>query len=130
MTSGIMNKKWWGWGAACALFAGMASGADLAPPVEVTDKARIQKTEANGFTHPGIGLNQEILENARAQVLAKRDPWYSGFVKLASNPRSSKNVSIANRSEKDPTLPAVDAFDSGSVQGRLKSDSDTALRQE
>ena len=125
-----MNKKWWGWGAACALFVGMASGADLVPPpVEVTDKARIQKTEANGFTHPGIGLNLEILENARAQVLAKRDPWYSGFVKLASNPRSSKNVSIANRSEKDPTLPAVDAFDSASVQGRLKTDSDTALRQ-
>jgi hypothetical protein len=132
MASATRKKKWRGWRAACVLFvAGVsnAPGAGLESPVEVTDKARIHQTVVNGFTHPGISLNQEILENARAQVLAKRDPWYSGFVKLASSPRSSKTVSSRNQSQEDPTRPAVDAFDSASVEGRLKIDSDTALRQ-
>lgn len=124
--------KWLGWSAACVLFVGAASnapGAGLESPVEVTDKVRIHKTVVNGFTHPGISLNEEILEDARAQVLAKRDPWYAGFVKLASSPRSSKTVSSRNQSTEDPTRPAMDAFDNASVEGRLKVDSDTALRQ-
>ena len=113
---------------ACSFLACFMSHAAEAP-VEVTDKARIRKTTENGFTHPGIGLNQQILEDVRAQVLAKRDPWYSGFLKLASSPRSSKNVASANRSKDDPSRPEMDAFDNGSVEGRLKVDSDTALRQ-
>ena len=126
------KMKWWGWRAACALFLAVAShaaGAETDSPVAVTDKVRIRRTVINGFTHPGIGLNQEILENARAQVLAKRDPWYSGFVKLASSPRSSKTVSSRNQSKEDPSRPEIDAFDNGGVEGRLKVDSDTALRQ-
>ncbi len=98
-------------------------------PVKVTEKVRVLQTEVNGFVHPGIGLNKEMLEDLRAQVLAKRDPWYSGFVKLASSPRSSKNVASANRSKDDPTRPAMDAFENGAVEGRLKVDSDVALRQ-
>jgi hypothetical protein len=132
MASVIPKKKRWGWSVACALFVGVvsnAAGAGLESPVEVTDKVRIHKTVVNGFTHPGISLNQEILEDVRAQVLAKRDPWYSGFVKLASSPRSSKNVSSRNQSKEDPTRPEIDAFDNASVEGRLKIDSDTVLRQ-
>jgi hypothetical protein len=106
-----------------------AQDATTESPVEVADTVRIHETVVNGFTHPGIGLNKEILEDARAQVLAKRDPWYSGFVKLASSPRSSKNVSSANRGKDDPTRPAMDAFQNAAVEGRLKVDSDVALRQ-
>ena len=124
-----MKRKWWAWGVACVLVAAVVSHAAAQSPVEVTDKARIRKTEVNGFVHPGIGLNKEMLEDARAQVLAKRDPWYSGFVKLASSPRSSKNVASANRSKTDPTRPEMDAFANGAVEGRLKVDSDVALRQ-
>jgi hypothetical protein len=117
----------------CVLLAGLLShlaiAAGDAPSVEVTDKVQIHKTEVNGFVHPGIGLTKEMLEDARAQVLAKREPWYSGFLKFAANPRSAKTVSSRNQSKGDPTRPEVDAFDNASVEGRLKVDSDTALRQ-
>jgi hypothetical protein len=128
MRSEIVKKKTREWVVACLMLTALVSHA-ADSPVEVTDKVRIHKTEANGFVHPGIGLNKEMLEDARAQVLAKRDPWYSGFAKLASSPRSSKNISIANQSKKDPTRPEMDAFENAAVEGRLKTDSDTALRQ-
>lgn len=121
--------KNWARGMAYVVVAGLVSHATAQSTVEVTDKARIHKTEVNGFAHPGIGLNTEMLEEVRTQVLAKRDPWYSGFVKLASNPRSSKKVGIANQSKADPTRPDMDAFQNAGVEGRLKTDSDTALRQ-
>ncbi len=117
------------WGVACVLVVGLGPHAAAQSPVEVTDKVQVHQTEVNGFVHPGIGLNKEMLEDLRAQVLAKREPWYSGFVKLASSPRSSKNVSSANRSKDDPARPEMDAFQNGAVEGRLKVDSDVALRQ-
>lgn len=129
MRSEFIKTNQWGWSITSAIFAAYLSQAAAQSPVEVTDKARIHQTVANGFTHPGIGLNKEMLEEVRTQVLAKRDPWYSGFVKLASNPRSAKNVSSANRGKDDPTRPEMDAFQNASVEGRLKTDSDTALRQ-
>lgn len=128
MISKIVKKKTWRWAVACLFPLALVSHAEVSP-VEATNKVRIHQTEANGFVHPGIGLNREMLEDARAQVLAKREPWHSGFVKLASSSRSSKNVSIANQSKTDPTRPDMDAFENGAVEGRLKTDSDTALRQ-
>ena len=116
------------WAVACFILVGLAAHADETG-IGVTDKVRIHKTEINGFVHPGIGLNQQMLEDARDQVLAKQEPWHSGFVKLASSPRSSKNVASANRRKDDPTRPEMDAFQNASVEGRLKTDSDTALRQ-
>ncbi len=61
--------------------------------------------------------------------MARREPWYPAFVKFASSPRSARSISIQNQSKEDPSRPAVEAFDSGAVEGRLKVDSDTALRQ-
>ena len=116
----------------CAVLAALvshAAGADSKSPVDVTDKVQIGETVVNGFVHPGIGLNKKMLEDVRAQVLAKREPWYSGFLKFASSPGSAKNVSIANQSKGDLSCPAVDAFDNADVEGRLKVDSDVALRQ-
>jgi hypothetical protein len=113
-----------------AAFAVIASrGVVAETPPAVTDKAQIHETVVNGFVHPGIGLNKTMLEDLRAQVMAKRDPWYSAFLKFASSPGSAKTVSSRNQSKKEPSKPEVDAFDSGSVEGRLKGDSDTALRQ-
>ena len=111
------------------LVAALAPYAVAQAPIEAANKASIQKTEVNGFVHPGIGLNKEILEEVRAQVIAKRDPWYSGFVKFASSSRSAKAPSIANQSKEDPTKPQVDVFDNKGVEGKLKVDSDIAVRQ-
>jgi len=108
---------------------GISAAAAETPSVEVTNRAHIHKTEVNGFVHPGIGLTKEMLEDDRAQVLAKREPWYSGFLKFAANPGAAKTVSSRNQSKDNPVRPEVDAFDSGSVEGRLKGDSETALRQ-
>jgi len=107
----------------------VAVAADETPVPQATDKVQIHKTMVNGFVHPGIGLTKEMLDDVRAQVLARRDPWYSGFLKFAANPGCAKTVFSRNQSKADPTRPEVDAFDSGSVEGRLKSDSNTALRQ-
>lgn len=132
MTSRITKQKWRRWAAACVFLAGSVSQTAAAvseSPVEVTDRVSIHQTMVNGFVHPGISLTKEMLEDLRAQVLAKRDPWYSGFVKLASSPRSAKTVSIRNQSKDDPARPEVDVFDNAGVEGRLKMDSDVALRQ-
>jgi hypothetical protein len=107
----------------------VAVAADETPVPQATDKVQIHKTMVNGFVHPGIGLTKEMLDDARAQVLARRDPWYSGFLKFAANPGCAKTVFSRNQSKTDPNRPEADAFDSGSVEGRLKSDSNTALRQ-
>jgi hypothetical protein len=97
--------------------------------LKVTDKVQVHETVTDGFVHPGVGLTKGILENARKQVLAKRDPWYSGFLKLAAHSQSSKMVSCRNQSKENPSQPAVDVFDNSSVEGRLKVDADTACRQ-
>ncbi|MDE7326523.1 MAG: hypothetical protein K2N63_09635 [Lachnospiraceae bacterium] len=33
----------------------------------------------SGFTHPGVGVTKELLENVRSQVLAGAEPWNSYF---------------------------------------------------
>lgn len=108
-----------------------AVAADQASPslVEATDQVQIRKTITNGFVHPGIGLTKEILENVRTQVLAKQEPWLSGFRALASDRDSARNVSCRNQSRKDPSKPDADAFDSRRINDRLMVDSFKAYRQ-
>lgn len=50
-------------------------------------------TSEEGFTHPGIGLTKEILENARAQVIAKQEPWYSYYVTMSQSAYASSTFS-------------------------------------
>lgn len=101
----------------------------LVTSAEAAAQVRILGTVTNGFVHPGIGMTREILEDARAQVLAGRDPWISAFRKLAAHPNSSKKVSCRNQSPTDATRPELDAFDNKGVEMRLKQDGDKALRQ-
>ncbi|MBN8456743.1 MAG: putative Ig domain-containing protein [Verrucomicrobia bacterium] len=101
--------------------------ADAAP--EPSPKVAIRGTTVSGFVHPGIGLTKEKLENARAQVIAKRDPWFSAYQKLAAHPNSAEKVSCRNQSTKDPSKPDSDTFDSRGMEARLKGDADKAMRQ-
>lgn len=96
---------------------------------EPSEEVTIQQVVTDGFVHPGIGLTKDMLENARAQIMAKRDPWYSGYLHMAAHPNSAESISIRNRSSKDPSRPASDTFDSRGMVGILMGDADKALRQ-
>ncbi len=98
-------------------------------PVEVTDKVQITETFSNGFRHPGIGLTKELLDTARAQVMAKRDPWLFHFNKMAAHSHSAKDVLIRNQKRKGSYEPDDDAFNSRSTLRRLQGDGDKAYRQ-
>ena len=102
--------------------------AEDAPPM-VNTKVEIHSGVVQGFTHPGIGFTKRVLENARSQVIAKREPWYSAYQKLAAHPNSAEKVSCRNQSTKDPSKPDSDTFDSRGMEARLKGDADKALRQ-
>ena len=97
--------------------------------VEATDRVQINEAVTDGFIHPGIGLTKGILDRARAQVLAKREPWFSGFNKLAAHPSSAKTITCRNQSQKNPSKPDDDAFNSRSTLRRLQGDADKAYRQ-
>lgn len=94
-----------------------------------SEQVVIQSTVTNGFIHPGIGLTKDILENARRQVIAKKEPWYSGFQVLAADPQSSKTVNCRNESPTRPGCPDVDAFDNKGIEYRLGQDSARAKLQ-
>lgn len=106
----------------------LAGGAESETP-KPSDQVRISQTVTDGFIHPGIGLTKEILENARTQVLADREPWLSGFRALASNPDSAREVACRNQSRQDSSRPDVDAFDNRGINNRLIGDSFKAHRQ-
>lgn len=59
---------------------------------EVNAKVEILSGVVQGFTHPGIGFTKGVLENARTQVIAKRDPWWSAYQKLAACRTPSANL--------------------------------------
>ena len=94
-----------------------------------SDKVQIHQTVTDGFTHPGIGLTKEILENARRQILAGREPWLSGFQALAAHPSAAKTVSCRNESPAHPGTPDLGAFDNKNVEWRLKQDAANAKSQ-
>ncbi len=50
-------------------------------------------TSEEGFTHPGIGLTKDILENARVQVMAKQEPWYTYYVTMSQSAYAASTFS-------------------------------------
>lgn len=120
---------------ACALAAlhAIAAQAQTTPSgtaiPDTTTRVQIKETTTDGFVHPGIGLTKAMLENARAQVIAKREPWLSGYRALATHPYSAPNATARNESKSKPGWPDVDAFDSRGMDGRLKPDAAKAKQQ-
>ncbi|WP_413378258.1 discoidin domain-containing protein [Paenibacillus taichungensis] len=92
-------------------------------------EVQINETITGGFTHPGVGLTKEVLENMREQVLLQQEPWYSYYVAMTSSAAASKTVTSSNASQTDPTKPASDAFNSQGFNSRFISDGLKAYTQ-
>src|SRR5699024_1094367 len=43
------------------------------------------QTNFKSFTHPGIQLNNENLQNMKQHIQDKEEPWYSDYLKLRDN---------------------------------------------
>ena len=88
-----------------------------------------ETSDANGFKHPGVGLTKEMLENARAQVRAKKEPWISHFNQMLGTGYAGKTVVSGNASASDPTLPASYDFVSQNFNLRFIADGLKAYTQ-
>ncbi|UXY24203.1 putative Ig domain-containing protein [Streptomyces cynarae] len=77
---------------------------------------------AQGFVHPGVGLTEPILENARRQIAAGAEPWTSSLQAMRRSSAAGTGVTSSNRSSADPTKPASDAFNSQGFNGRFIAD--------
>jgi hypothetical protein len=93
------------------------------------DTVEITETSSNGFIHPGIGVTKDILENMRAQIIAKQEPWYSYYKAMFVSSTASKTVTSSNQDPLHPTKPASDAFDSQGFNSRFISDGLKAYTQ-
>ncbi|MEV3861640.1 Ig domain-containing protein [Streptomyces sp. NPDC050095] len=77
---------------------------------------------AQKFVHPGVGLTEPILQNARRQIAAGAEPWTSSFRAMQKSSAAGTGVTSSNRSSADPTKPASDAFNSQGFNGRFIAD--------
>ena len=66
---------------------------DYLPTItEVTDEA--------GFTHPGVGLTKELLENVRTKVRAGAEPWNTYFNSmLVPSSDAARSITSSNSSD-------------------------------
>ncbi|PQO86924.1 hypothetical protein C5614_31355, partial [Massilia phosphatilytica] len=88
-----------------------------------------ETTDANGFKHPGVGLTREMLENARAQVLAKKEPWNTHFNMMLGSASASRTPRIRNMNGTDPTKPAFYGLTSQGQEGNFIADAGVAYTQ-
>lgn len=106
--------------------AGLTATATIdAEPARAADACTVAfdttQSEA-GFTHPGVSLTAEHLENARAQVQAGVDPWKTYYTAMSTSPAAATTVTSSNASSADPTRPATTALDSQSINSRFIAD--------
>ncbi|MFB9660190.1 putative Ig domain-containing protein [Glycomyces mayteni] len=93
-----------------------------------TCEVQIESTTSEaGFTHPGIGLTEPIIENVRAQLAAGAEPWASGFEDLRNSASAGENVNPSNAGS-DPTKPRSTAFNAG-TKGMFVADGEKAYAQ-
>ena len=125
---------------ALALFAALALSLGLvqlapstADPAEAQETAacdvQFDTTESEaGFTHPGVGLTEPIIQNARDQIAAGQEPWTSGLAAMKRSSAAGVNVTSSNAGT-DPTKPRSDAFDSQGFNSRFIADGLKAYTQ-
>ncbi len=88
-----------------------------------------ETTDANGFKHPGVGLTKEMLETARAQILAKKEPWNTHFNMMLNSAAASRTPRIRNVSGTDPTKPAFYGLSSQGLESNFIADANTVYTQ-
>lgn len=105
--------------------------ASAAAAPDASSKVTINNvTSAEGFTHPGIGLTKEVLDNMREQVIAKKEPWYSYYAAMTKSVHASTAFSSANQTDaSDPTKPRSLDFNSQSYNSRFITDGLRAYTQ-
>ena len=88
-----------------------------------------ETTDANGFLHPGVGFTKAQLENMRAEVLAKKEPWYTHFNMMLNSASASRTPRIRNVSGADPTKPAFYGLTSQGQEGNFIVDAGIVYTQ-
>jgi hypothetical protein len=88
-----------------------------------------ESVDASGFKHPGVGLTKDMLENMRAEVLAKKEPWNTHFNMMLKSGKASRTPGISNVNGSDPTKPRIYGIDSQGAEGIFIADALTAYTQ-
>jgi hypothetical protein len=70
-----------------------------------------------------------MLENARAQILAKKEPWYTHFNMMLGSASASRTPRIRNMNGNDPTKPAFYGLTSQGLEGNFIADAGTVYTQ-
>lgn len=92
-------------------------------PVITAYQPTIQESiDSAGFTHPGVGLTKSVLENARAQIIAQQEPWYSYYKDMVQSAAAGRNVVSSNATDADPVTPTLLAFNSQTFNSRFIAD--------
>ncbi|WP_277209357.1 hypothetical protein [Isoptericola croceus] len=105
----------------------------LAPATAAAEEAEelpqiVRSTSDAGFTHPGVGITADQLENAREQVLAGTEPWASHYEAMTQSRYAALDYVAENAGPTD-TEPKNDAYDQVFMRGRAHRDSYGAMTQ-
>ncbi|MBO3734489.1 discoidin domain-containing protein [Glycomyces niveus] len=105
----------------------VAPGAEPAQAATTCDVQFNSTTSEAGFSHPGIGLTEPIIENVRTQLAAGAEPWATGFEALKKSGAAGEGVKPSNAGT-DPTKPRTTAFNAG-TRGMFEADGLKAYTQ-
>ncbi|MGI5149437.1 hypothetical protein ACQEVC_24320 [Plantactinospora sp. CA-294935] len=110
-----------------------SSAAAGPPPAAVApaaaDMVEIHRTTGEaGFSHPGVGLTADNLENMRTQVLAGVEPWASYYDAMRQTRYAAVDFRASIQGPTDET-PTATAYDNASMRSRQHTDSIGAMTQ-
>lgn len=108
----------------------VAQAADTIQTVATSYQPAINETiDASGFKHPGVGLTKEVLENARSQIRAQKEPWNTHFNQMLLSGAASLSPTIKNVNSADPSKPRYYGLNSQGVESIFITDALTAYTQ-
>nr|MCR5753256.1 Ig domain-containing protein [Acetatifactor sp.] len=84
--------------------------------------------DESGFTHPGVGLTKELLENVRQQVRIGNEPWTTYFKDMIQSSAAALDVTSSNAQSDGVTASSV-AFNSQGFNSRFRADGLKAYTQ-